>query len=161
MAALQHQETRDDSASSDLRAETEQSLHRLFDAMYSEGDLSVAGEVVPANVRGCCAGTEKTYQGVSGLKAHAARLRATFPGLTFGVDEVHRTPAGFVAGLTATGRFERAFGGVQPSYRMRSVGEEPGGPRVTMAATVKGEVTDGQITELAFDWDLEALRAQS
>lgn len=160
MATLQQRDQRDDPTSSVLLTETAQALHRLFDAVYSEGDLSVVERVVTADVRGYCTGTESTYRGLSGLKAHAARLRATFHGLTFEVNEVHRTPEGVVVGLTATGRFERAFGGIRPSCRMGAVGEEPGGPLVTMAGTVAGEVTDGQLSELAFDWDLEALRAQ-
>lgn len=160
MATLRQREQQDEPKNSELLAENEQVLHRLFDAVYSEGDLSVVEGLVPADVRAYCAGTERTYQGVSGLKAHAARLRAIFHGLTFDVEEFHRTPGGFVMGLTATGRFERAFGGVRPSCRMGSVGQEPGGPMVTMTGAVEGVVTDGQLLELAFDWDLEALRAQ-
>lgn len=161
MATLQQRDQQDEPKNSDLLAETEQALHRLFDVVYSEGDLSVVEGVVPADVRGYCAGTERTYHGVSGLKAHAARLRAVFHGLTVEVNGFHRTPDGFVMGLMATGRFERAFGGVRPSCRMGSVGEEPGGPMVSMTGAVDGEVTDGQLAELAFDWNLESLRAQS
>lgn len=138
MAALQQPERQAGPTRSTLLAETEQSLHRLFDAVYNEGDLGVSEEVVGANHRGHCEGTDQAYQGVSGLKAHAARLRATFPGLTVEVGHVYLTPDGFAARLTATGRFERALGGVQPSCRMGAAGEEPGRPRVTVAGVCEG-----------------------
>lgn len=160
MAAKQAPDRPSDQPDTALSAETERSILRLFEAVYSGGDLGVAEEVLGADARGYCAGTEKTYHGVSGLKAHAARLRATFAGLTVDLDEVHRTPDGFVASVTARGRFERAFGGIHPSCRMGAAGEEPRGPSVTMAGSVEGTTTDGRLSELEFDWNLAALRTQ-
>lgn len=161
MAAQQQLEQQDGPTSSFQLAAAEQVLHRLFDVVYSEGDLRVTEEVVGDTLRAHCAGTDRTYRGVSGLKAHAARLRNTFFGLTIEVNAVDRFPDGFVAELTATGRFERPLGGVQPTCQIGSAGEEPGGPRVAVAGSVEGTMTDGRLVELVFNWDFEALRAQS
>lgn len=135
-------------------------FHRLVERVYSEGELSTAEELVADDFHGHCAATSEDYHGVTGLKAHASRFRAAFPGLTAEIDDLRSTPLGFEARLTMEGRFERAVGGVEPTCVIGAAGEEPGGRMVQISGVVSGRLADGQLRHCDFDWDIDALRNQ-
>lgn len=160
MAAQQHTARREARGGGASKAPPEALLRRLVDAVYSAGHLGVTEEILVGDAAGYCTGTRTSYDGVGGVKAHATRLRSTFPGLTLDIKEVHQTADGFEASVIATGRFERQFGGIQPSCQIGAPGEEPGGPHVRIPGTVRGRTADGRFSKLEFDWDLTALRTQ-
>lgn len=135
----------------------EASLERLFDQVYSNGDLAAAGTVMAPGARLSCGGTGQTYRGISGVKAHASRLRLTFAGLTVSVEAVRRTATGFEADLTVVGRFERPFGGVEPACVIGDAGTEPHGPEVHLSGTVVGSMTGRRLDRCALSWDLAPL----
>lgn len=159
-STLQHTDSTADTQGGGLSVDDQQSLHRLFEEVYSKGRLSVVDELVAPGLNGYCTGMGKTVEGVSGLKAHAARLRSTFTGLDIRIDDLRRTSDGFVARLSARGRFERVFGGIQPRCVIGPAGEEPHGPRVTVSGIVTGSMSEGRLIEWDFDWDFGALRNQ-
>lgn len=158
MSALEQRERNAAHIGSDLTVEDEESLHRLFELVYSEGDLRAAQDLVASDVQGYCSGTVKAYRGVSGLKAHASRLRSVFHGLTVEIDDIRRSSDGFEARVTAMGRFERAFAGVQPPCVIGPAGAEPHGPKVRLDGVVSGTVSEGALRTFEIEWDLEALR---
>lgn len=160
MLASEHGERGAVTTSSEGAVEDERVLRRLFDLVYSEGDLRVARELVAPGFRGYCSGTGDEYHGSSGVKAHASRLRSAFPGLTVEIDGLRRTSAGFEASLVVQGRFERAFGGIEPTCVIGPAGDEPHGPRVTLAGVVSGTMAGGQLREWDIEWDLKGLPDQ-
>lgn len=160
MSTLEHRELSAATTRGDPTAEDGDIVYRLCEQVYSEGNLSMAEELVAADFHGHCAGTSEDYHGVSGLKAHASRLRATFPGIAVEIDELRSTEEGFEGQLTAGGRFERAFGDVDPRCVIGAAGEEPGGRMVEITGVVSGALAEGQLRHCTFDWDIDALRDQ-
>lgn len=160
MSTIEHGEWKS-ATSHGLSVKTAQTVRRLFEQVYSEGDLAVARESVGSDFEGYCTGAGKTYHGVGGVKAHASRLRAAFAGLTVEVDEISPTPEGFEARVTASGRFERGFGGIEPSCVIGTAGEEPHGPTVTFTGVATGRITDGTLRDWTIEWDTDALRNQA
>lgn len=161
MATSQHRDTIAGSAQTDLSAENELCLRRLFEEVYSQGDLKVLDKLVDPEFEGYCAGLRRPVQGVSGLKAHAARLRSTFARLDIEVDEIRRTANGVKIQLNASGRFEREFGGIQPTCGVGPAGVEPHGPEVSVPGVAIGTMRDGQLSGWDLDWDFGALRTQN
>lgn len=160
MSTIEHGDSSTPTSTGQFSVETEQALHRLFERVYSEGDLTVAGEVVAADFEGRCTGTSEPFHGVVGVKEHASRLRSALAGLTVEIDDLRRTPEGFQARLTAQGRFERPFSGVEPTCVIGRAGEEPRGPTVTISGELSGRVTAGALSGFDIEWDIEALRNQ-
>lgn len=160
MSTLQLSEPRTAPPGGELTYDKKQALHRLFESVYSDGDLTVARELVDQEFRSHCPGTGEVYHGVSGLKAHASRLRMTFPGLTVEIDELRSTRVGFEARLTAEGRFERSFGDVDPKCVIGPAGEEPGGPTVNVSGVVSVVFAEGHLRHCDFNWDIEGFRDQ-
>lgn len=161
MSTIEHSDSSTPSPAGQFSVETEEVLHRLFERVYSEGDLTVAGDVVATDFEGRCSGTTEPFHGIAGVKEHASRLRSAFVGLTVEIDDLRRTPEGFQARLTAEGRFERPFAGVEPTCVIGRAGEEPRGPTVTIAGDVSGRVTGGALSGFDIEWDIDALRNQN
>lgn len=144
----------------DLTARNERAIRRLFEEVYSRGELQTVEDLVAPDYIGYCSGISDTYRGPSGLKSHATRLRAAFFGLRFDIDEVRGTPDRVEVLWTATGRLERAIMGVQPAPTMGPSGQEPGGPELAVTGVTSLRMTGGKVRESYMDWDLDGLWAQ-
>lgn len=160
MSTLQSSESRAVNTGNELTAQNERAVRRLFERVYSGGELPAVKDLVAPDYLGYCTGVSDTYLGPAGVKSHATRLRAAFFGLRFDIDDIRGTPDGIVVQWTATGRLERAIMGVHPACNIGRSGEEPGGPEVTVSGRTSLKMTGGKVRESYIDWNLDELRAQ-
>lgn len=135
-------------------------LERLFRQVYSNGELSVADDVVAPEFVGRTSETDDPFHGPGGVKSHASRLRAAFHGFTVELDDVDVAGDVFEATWTATGTHERRFLGIEPALSVGAAGVEPHGTRVAVSGSATGRVGDGTIRTCRLEWDVTALRRQ-
>lgn len=133
-------------------------IHRLFDAVYSHGRLDETSEVIASEYVGYCSGTNDTYHGPAGVKAHAAKLRGALFEFSITIEDLAATPQGFEATWTSRGRLERPIMGLDPSVDIGAPGEEPHGQYVEIPGHTTGRITDGKIHDTTTTWALDQLR---
>lgn len=135
-------------------------VRRLFERVYSKGDLSLVDELVATDFVGYSTETADAYLGPEGVKTHMSRLRAAFHGFTIDVDAIHVEGDTFEVAWTARGVQERRFLGVEPTCTIGRAGEEPRGTRIAVPGVATGRITNGKIHESEMVWDVEVLRNQ-
>lgn len=160
MSTLQSSESSAVETQGELTPTNERAILRLFEQVYSGGELLDVEDIVAPDYRGYCSGTRATYHGRSGVKSHVARLRAAFYGFEFHIHDIQGISDGIAVRWTVTGRLERPVMGLQPECIIGRKGEEPGGPDVTVTGRTSLKMTNGKVRESLMYWDLGELLAQ-
>lgn len=132
-------------------------LTRLYETVYSNGNLAETEDLVAEDYTGYCTGTNETYDGHTGLKAHVAKLRGAMFGFRIDINSISGPPDRFDVDWTAHGRLERPVFGLTPTCGVGPAGQEPQGPTVTLHGTTVGTIVDGKITETTMRWDIESV----
>lgn len=135
-------------------------VRRLFEQVYSKGDLSIVDELVASDFVGYSTESSDTYHGPDGVKTHMSRLRAAFHGFTIEIDGLHVEGNTFEVSWTARGTHERRFLGVEPTCTVGQAGEEPHGNQIAVPGVTTGTIANGKIHESKMIWDVAALRHQ-
>lgn len=136
------------------RYDHERLLRRLFDEVYSNGDLSIMKDLIAPEFVGYSPATDDVYLGQNGAKLQVSKVRSAVFGLTIDVNEVRAADGEFEVHWTAQGRLERPFNGFEPSCSIGDAGEEPHGPPFSKTGITKGRISDGQIRELRMSTEL-------
>lgn len=144
----------------ELAAEDVLTIDRLFEQVYSTGELHIVEELVAPTFRGYCTGTDDVFRGPDGAKSHVIRLRSAIVGLDFTLDDVQESSDGIEVQWTATGRLERPIMGVQPVCTIGRAGDEPGGPEVRVTGKTTAAMTEEVVRESVMEWNLDELRSQ-
>lgn len=135
-------------------------LGRLFEQVYSKGELLQVPELVAQDFVGHSTESADAYRGPDGVKAHASRLRRAFHGFTVDIDEIDVEGSTFEASWTARGTHERRFLGVEPTCVIGEAGEEPQGVRISVDGVARGTIRGDSIQEIEMVWDVAALEDQ-
>ncbi|MEZ4658224.1 MAG: ester cyclase [Caldilineaceae bacterium] len=123
-------------------------LQRFFQAIYNQGDLDVADEIVAANyinhnpVPGEAPGRE-------GLKAFVAHLRRAFGDLHIAIEDQVADEDKVVTRFTISGAHADEFAGIPTT-----------GKRATVTAIGIHRIANGQIQESWLNWDALGLMQQ-
>lgn len=136
-------------------------IRRLYETVYSNGTLTETKDLVAEDYTGYCTGSNETYHGPTGLKAHVARLRGAMYGFHIDIDSINGTPNRFEVNWTAHGRLERPALGLTPTCVVGPVGHEPRGPDVTITGSTIGTIEDGKITEATMRWNTESVNPEA
>lgn len=131
-----------------LTEEHERLVRRLFERVYSTGELDLIDDLVASTYVGSGAEPDDVALGPDGARAHVVRLRSAFFGLDLEVDEIDGDGEGFEVHWTARGRLERPIGGLDPATKRGPPGAEPSGPRRAVTGVTTGRIVDGKIREL-------------
>jgi hypothetical protein len=134
-------------------------VRRLFERVYSTGELSFLDELVAPGFVGYGTDTPDAYHGPEGLREHVVRLRSAFFGPVFDLDEIDRFGNTWAATWTARGTHERPFLGAEPTCVVGRAGEEPHGRRVAVPGVSRVTVVDGRIDRHRMTWEEDRLRA--
>lgn len=135
-------------------------VHRLFERVYSKGELLHVDDIVAPAVVLYSDELREAYVGSDGIGTHVKRLRRAFHGFTMEVDALHLSGESFVAEWTARGSHERPFMGVEPTCIVGGPGTEPHGKRIEVSGVAAGTIRNGVLTECRLEWDLATLRRQ-
>ncbi|PSQ02304.1 hypothetical protein BRC92_09200 [Halobacteriales archaeon QS_4_69_31] len=119
-------------------------VHRWFEDLFTEGDLSVADEILADDVdyRGPGTLSPATVDGPSDVKEFVEVYRTAFPDLEYTVDAVAGAGEQFVVQWSAVGTHENAVFGVEPT------GESFVVEGISVFVT-----DDGAITDVRAQWD--------
>ena len=123
-------------------------LLRFFEAIYNQGDLRVADEIVAADYLNHNPAPGEA-PGREGLKAFVAYLRRAFDDLHITIEDQIAEGDKVVTRFTINGRHVGEFAGIPPSGKFA---------RVT--ATAIHRVVDGRIVESWLNWDALGLMRQ-
>lgn len=141
--------------------ETNQAVvRRLFECVYSKGDLELVDDLVTPDFVGYSAESSEAYLGPKGIRRHVIGLRAAFRGFTVELDGFHAEGDTFEASWTARGTHERRLLDIEPTCTVGRPGEEPHGNRIAVSGVATGTVRNGKVRENAMDWDVGELRRQ-
>lgn len=135
-------------------------VRRLFERVYSKGDLRLVDELVASDCTGYSAESADAYLGPQGMKTHVIRLRTAFRGFTIEIDALHVAGEAVEVQWTARGTHERPFLDVEPTCNVGPAGEEPRGNRIAVTGSASGTLTDEGIREWVMRWNLDSLRHQ-
>lgn len=135
-------------------------VHRLFERVYSKGELNLIDELVASDFTGYSTESSDLYLGPVGVKTHVRRLRTAFHGFTIEIDDLYVEGDTFEGSWTARGTHEQRYVGVEPTCTIGQAGEEPHGNRVTVTGVASGTIRNDKIHELRMRWDVETLRRQ-
>lgn len=149
--ALEHQQIMD---------EDEGVIRRLFERVYSKGELNIINEIAASDVIGYCSGTTESYLGPDSMKTHVKQIRATFQGFTINIDQLYVERDAFEVHWTARGSHEQLFINIDPTCNIGAVGEEPSGNRIAVSGVTTGIISNGKIREQKMDWNVEQLCQQ-
>lgn len=123
-------------------------LRRLFEKVYTEGDLQVADAIMVVGfVNHNPAPGEAS--GREGFKAFVAYLRRAFADFRITIEDQVAEEDKVVTRFTISGRHEGEFGGLPPSGKL-----------VSVPAMALHRIVDGQIREGWFNWDALGLMQQ-
>jgi len=142
------------------REENRAVVRRLFERVYSKGDLSLVDELVASDFVGYSTESADAYRGPEGVKTHMSRLRGAFHGFAIEIDDIHVDGDTFEVSWTARGVHERRFLGVEPTCTVGPAGEEPHGNRIAVAGVTRGTIENGKVHESEMVWDGATLRQQ-
>lgn len=143
-----------------VRDEDRAIVRRLFERVYSTGDLSLVDELVASDFVGDSTESSEAYLGPEGMKSHVSRLRGVFYGFTIEIDDLHVEDDTFEVSWIARGTHERRFLGIEPTVNVGQAGDEPHGNRIAVSGVATGTLTNGEIRENRIIWDEETLRRQ-
>lgn len=90
---------------------------RVFDEIWSQGELDLADELLAADFVGRPGGLGEPFRGPAGLKAFVGRLREGFPDITFVVEDMVAEGDLVATRWLATGTHDGEFMGIDPSNR--------------------------------------------
>ena len=90
---------------------------RVFDEIWSRGELELADELLSADFVGRPGGLGEPFRGPAGAKAFIGRLREGFPDITFAVEEMIAEGDLVATRWLATGTHDGEFMGIEPSNR--------------------------------------------
>lgn len=135
-------------------------VRRLFERVYSKGELNLVSDVVASDLIAESTESSQTYLGPEGIRVHVIRLRTAFRGFTIGIDDLHVQGDTFEVFWTARGTHEGRFQGIDPRCDLGRAGEEPHGNRIAVSGDTRGTIRNGKIHESRMVWDLEELRHQ-
>lgn len=135
-------------------------IRRLFERVYSKGDLSLVEELVASDFVGTSNESSERYLGPAGVKTHVSRLRGAFFGFTIEIEDISLDGDTFEVTWTARGTHERRFLGVDPTCPIGRAGEEPHGSRIAVGGVTRGTITNEEIHESEMVWDVKTLRHQ-
>jgi steroid delta-isomerase-like uncharacterized protein len=118
-----------------------QILHRFFEELFNQGDLSVADEIVGATYLNHNAVPGET-PGREGLKAFVAYIRTAIPDIHFTIEDQIVAADKVVTRFSVSGTQQGEFAGIAPT-----------GKFVQITGINIHRVGDGQIHEAWLNWD--------
>lgn len=140
--------------------EAEAIIRRLFERVYSKGELHCVDELIAPDYVGKSTVSVNGIRGPIGLKAHVIALRTAFHGFTITIDQLAVVGDIITVRWTACGTQEREFLGVEPTCAIGWAGEEPHGTVITVTGSTTGTITGGKLRESEMVWDRAELRLQ-
>lgn len=122
----------------------ERLVRRWFDELFTQGDLSVADEILADEIRyhGPTSLTPTDVTSPDDVKAYAETYGRAFPDLHYTVDAVHEADDVLVVRWTMTGTHQSDLFGIE------STGEVFTGHGIDIVA-----LEDGRIAEVWSEWD--------
>lgn len=123
-------------------------LQRFFQAIYNQGDLDVANEIVAANYVNHNPAPGET-SGREGLKAFVSHLRSAFTDLHIAIEDQVAADDKVVTRFTISGIQQGAFAGIPAT-----------GKRASVTAIGIHRIHNGQIQESWLNWDALGLMQQ-
>lgn len=136
----------------------ETAIRRLFERVYSTGELSQVDTLVASDCTAYSVEAATAYHGPAGMKTHVSRLRTAFGGFSIEIDALRDSGDAVAVEWTARGRHERPFVGVEPTCRVGAAGEEPHGPQVVVPGRASGRFAREQLREWRMEWNVDDLR---
>lgn len=135
-------------------------VRRLFERVYSKGELNLVGELVTTDAIGHSAESTAVYAGPAGVRSHVIGLRTAFGGFSIEIDRFRGEGDGYEVAWTAVGTHERPYLGVSPTCTIDEAGEEPHGTPIAVEGVATVTIQDGKIHEWSMDMDLSELSHQ-
>ena len=122
----------------------EKLVHRWFEELFNDADLSVADEILASGVRyhGPESLTPTDVASPADVKEYVGVYRRAFPDLRYAVDDVFGSGETITARWTATG-----------THRSELFGIEPTGEVFVAEGINVFSVVDGEIDEIWSEWD--------
>lgn len=135
-------------------------IRRLFERVYSKGELYGVDELIAPGFVGSSIESADAYCGPDGLKSDVIRLRSAFGGFTIEIDDIQLTGGLFAVSWTARGTHEQRFQGIDPVCIVGEVGEEPHGTPITVAGVTEGLIREGKFRKGDMTWNWAEFRRQ-
>ena len=95
---------------------------RVFEEVWSQGQLDVADEVLSPDFVGRPGGLGEPFKGPAGAKEFIGRLREGFPDISFTVEDMIGEGDLVAARWVAVGTHDGEFMGLEPTERQASFG---------------------------------------
>jgi predicted ester cyclase len=95
---------------------------RVFDEVWSQGNLDLADEILTPDFVGRPGGLGEPFKGPAGAKEFIGRLREGFPDITFTIEDTIAEGDLVATRWTATGTHDGEFMGFEPTGRLATIG---------------------------------------
>lgn len=95
---------------------------RVFDEVWSQGNLDLADEILTPDFVGRPGGLGEPFKGPAGAKEFIGRLREGFPDITFTIEDTIAEGDLVATRWTATGTHDGEFMGFEPTGRRATIG---------------------------------------